>query len=127
MLTAFSVRQFWVRRERVPISHFLHGHHKMDPWVDYVVIQARQSSWTAEPSIEHGSGTRCRSGTTRYEETRVEGRHREEGRHEFAWFVAPFSVPVLVVVEGLSLLVKSSDSQREDWRLTDEEIIPQVQ
>jgi len=30
-------------------------------------------------------------------------------------------------VENISSPVKSSDSQREDWRLTDEEIIPQVQ
>ena len=32
-----------------------------------------------------------------------------------------------VVVEKSSTPVKSSDSQRQDWRLTDEEILPQVQ
>ena len=35
-------------------------------------------------------------------------------------------VPTCVVVEEFSTPVKASDSQREGWRLTDEEIIPQV-
>ena len=29
-------------------------------------------------------------------------------------------------IDGLSTPVKASDSQRQDWRLSDEEIIPQV-
>ena len=35
-------------------------------------------------------------------------------------------VSVHVVSENLSILVKASASQREDWRLSDEEIIPQI-
>ena len=34
--------------------------------------------------------------------------------------------PVRVVVEDLSRPVKANDSQREDWKLTDEEVISQV-
>jgi len=37
------------------------------------------------------------------------------------------SARVGVDVEDLPTPVKSSDSQRQDWRLTDEEIFPQVQ
>ena len=38
----------------------------------------------------------------------------------------PPSLSVRAAAKDLSLPVKSSDSQRQDWRLTDEEIIPQV-
>jgi len=39
----------------------------------------------------------------------------------------PFFTSVRMLTEDLSSPVKSSDSQRQDWRLTDEEIIAQVQ
>jgi len=31
-----------------------------------------------------------------------------------------------LVIEGVSTPVKASDSQREDWRLSDDEIVSQV-
>ena len=75
--------------------------------------------------MEQGPGARRRSETTRFEKTGIEEWHSEERYYEFARFVAPPSFSF--VIEHLSTPVKASDSQRQDWRLTDEEIFPQVQ
>jgi len=76
--------------------------------------------------MEQGRGARFGSETTRFEETRAKVRHAWEGYHEFAWFVSPPSVSARLTVDKLSTPVKSSDSQREEWKLTDEEVISQV-
>ena len=78
--------------------------------------------------MEQGPGARGRSETTRFEKTRIEGWYGEERYYEFARFVTLLSfASSRFIVEKLSTPVKASDSQRQDWRLTDEEIFPQVQ
>ena len=81
--------------------------------------------WNAESPAEQGRGTQGGSWATRFEEARVEGWGAEERPHEFSRFVPPPSF-CFHVVDGLSPPVKANDSQREGWRLTDEEVISQV-
>ena len=75
--------------------------------------------------MEQGPSTQCRSEAAGFEEARVEGRCPEERCHEFAWFVVSI-LPFPFTVRDLPTPVKASVSQRQDWRLSDEEIIPQV-
>jgi len=90
-----------------------------------MATRSLQPSRNAEPPTEQGSSARYCSEATRFEEATVEGWDVDERYHEFARFVTSF-IPVRVVIEEPSISVKASDSQHEDSRLTDEEIIPQV-
>ena len=121
------VLQFRVLRELFSVAPVLHGHHEVVPRIYHVALQALQQPWNAENPPEQSRGAECCLETTRFEETRVESWYTEEGYHEFARFVGPVHfTSVRVVVEDPSPSVKAGYSQRQDWRLTDEEIVAQV-
>jgi len=98
----------------------------MGPWIAHVGIRELCQPRNAEAPAEQGRGAQRRSQATGFEEERVEGGYAEERCHEFTWFAVFPSFFVHVVIEDLSTLVKASDSQRQEWRLADEEIISQV-
>ena len=90
-------------------------------------LRQLQPPRNAKSPMEHGPGARRCSEATRFEETRVERWCGQEGCHEFARFAAPLLLFLSTCLLRTPSPVKSSDSQRQGWRLTDEEIIAQVQ